>query len=149
MGDLGVPVRAQRGHRDRADPHQREIGDDERDRVRQLEDDPIQRLEARVEEAAGQPVDRLAQFPVAQAIGAADERDVLRALADRPAEPFRDRLALPQSGRAVAVRVGPRPRRASVQHRRPPPGNPRSPLRGLLPRSVEHRAGSPLRQPIR
>ena len=63
MADLGMPVRAQRHHRNRADARQREVRVDEFRNVRQLDDDAIERPDPRVDEAAREAIDRLAQVP--------------------------------------------------------------------------------------
>ena len=54
MAHLGVPVRAQRHHRNRADPAQREVDEHEVEPVRELHDDPVERPDAEPVQAVGE-----------------------------------------------------------------------------------------------
>ena len=101
MPDLGVPVRAQRGDRNGADPRQCKVRVDEFRNVRKLDHDAVERPDSRVDEAARKAVDGLAQCPVTDPLAAMDQRGLVRRTVYHPRQQVGQRDALPIAEIAV------------------------------------------------
>ncbi len=99
---FGLPVRAQRRHRHRADHVEREIADDELDRVRQLHEHQVAALEAEAGQARRAVLAAREQFRVGETLLSVDQRDLVRYAPRGAREHPADGHALPQSRGAVA-----------------------------------------------
>ena len=117
MADLGLPMRPQRHHGDRADAVQREVDRDELDRVRQLHDDAIAGAQAACEEGRGQRVDLGDQVAIGQPAVGRDDRDPVGNARRRPRDHRGDVDAFPQAGLAIRSGDVVGPARERVVHR--------------------------------
>ena len=114
MTNLGVPMGAQRHHRDDADVVQREIERDELGAVRQLNDDAVLRLQSEANEPARQALRRSNQLVVGDPRVAVDDGNLLRLAARRALDHLGDGDAFPQTGLDVASSEFRRPRDAAL-----------------------------------
>jgi hypothetical protein len=116
VADLAVAMRAQRHHRNRADARQGEVGEDEFGAVGQLQHHAVLRLDAGIEEAAGQAPRTGDQVGVAQAQIAADQRRLVRKPRGSALQQLRNRDAFPPAALAVARRHVGGPGHAAFEH---------------------------------
>ena len=116
LGDLPPAVPGQGEHRGGPDAQQREVQVGEHRGVRQLDDDPVQRLESAVEQHPGQVLGPLAQLPVGHRARLVHHRHPVRVRGQRGGEPVEQRPVLPVAQLPVARRELGRERRHPVEH---------------------------------
>ena len=109
----------QRQHRRRPDAQQGEVQVGEHRGVRQLDDDPVQRAQAQLEQDQSQPPGPLVKLPVRDRARLVDHRHPVRVRGQRGGEPVEQRPVLPVAQLPVAGRELGRERRHPVKHGRP------------------------------
>ena len=103
-------------HRDHADAQQREQRDDKLDRVGQLEHHAIKRPKSKIDQTAGQPVDRAGELRIGQAPRALHQRDTVGRGGDRAEQHAVERYVSPITLPPVAASRFLGPSCASLQH---------------------------------
>ena len=103
VGQLGVPVRGQRHHRDDPGAQARQGQDHELPAVRQLDDDPVAGPQAQPGQPGRGGAGAAEQLRVGQPQLAVDQRDLVRSAVGGLVQQRVQRAALPVSGGDVAL----------------------------------------------
>ena len=120
VADFRVPVGAQGHHGNRANARQGEVGVDELGAIGQLHHHPVQGLDARLKEAAGESIRGFHQVPVTQALVSADEGGLFRVAPGAARQHLRNGDALPPAAGAVTCRLIGGPGHTAFEHRSSP-----------------------------